>query len=597
MVDRSIYTPEYLKAQAPTFFSIARDARSLGSLRERLAALIHQMRFDTFHEKEPSQDVRIIRVRDCAHFLQSILAMRSDHLAGFSVATAVRDIARNRPRPDLKPAFYADLLHLLLGVQGRGPGQSPADRVLVPSSLKGRDAAIERSRQLEALGKGMAQQIERYATGLDPETIERREGRRHRVLEALGGSESDWEDWRWHIRHVIRDPDLLAKMISLSERDYDAILEARARKVPFGLTPHHASLLDDEPSSRDRSVRFQVIPPRDYVEGLSRLRHDDPAMLDFMREEDTSPVDLITRRYPGICILKPVTTCPQVCVYCQRNWEIEDAMDPAGIISAPLVEAALDWIDAHPAISEVLMTGGDPFILSNKRLQAMLDRLAAMPHVERIRIGTRTPVTLPMRITENLADLLAMYHDPGRREVAIVTHCQHAYEVTPRTIEAVSRLRRRQISVYNQQVYTFFNSRRFETCALRRAMRQAGIDPYYTFNMKGKDEMKAYRVPIARLLQEQKEEARLMPGMARTDEAVFNVPGQGKNYLRARQHRNLLSILPNGARVYEFHPWEKNITTAIEPYVGPDLPILDYLDRLESIGEDPDDYDTIWYYF
>jgi lysine 2,3-aminomutase len=128
-------------------------------------------------------------------------------------------------------------------------------------------------------------------------------------------------------------------------------------------------------------------------------------------------------------------------------------------------------------------------------------------------------------------------------------------------------------------------------------LRKAGIDPYYIFNMKGKDEMRAYRVPIARLLQEQKEEARLLPGMSRTDEAVFNVPGQGKNYLRARQHRNLLSILPNGSRVYEFHPWEKNITTTIEPYVGTDVPILEYLSRLEGIGEEASDYQTIWYYF
>ena len=109
--------------------------------------------------------------------------------------------------------------------------------------------------------------------------------------------------------------------------------------------------------------------------------------------------------------------------------------------------------------------------------------------------------------------------------------------------------------------------------------------------------MRDYRVPIARLLQEQKEEARLLPGLSRTDEAVFNVPGLGKNYLRARQSRNLLSLLPDGSRVYEFHPWEKNITRAIETYVGTDVSILEYLERLEAIGEDVKRYQTIWYYY
>jgi lysine 2,3-aminomutase len=206
-------------------------------------------------------------------------------------------------------------------------------------------------------------------------------------------------------------------------------------------------------------------------------------------------------------------------------------------------------------------------------------------------------VTCPMRITADLVSLLARYREPGRREVCIVTHVQHVYEITPETVAAVGRIRSQQISVYNQMVYTFHVSRRFEASALRRLLRLVGIDPYYTFNTKGKDEMQAYRVPIARLMQEQKEEARMLPGMARTDEAVYNVPGAGKNYLRARQHRNLLSILPNGARVYEFHPWEKNITEVLQPYVGLDVPILDYLERLEAHGEDPAAYQTIWYYF
>ncbi|MBW1872827.1 MAG: KamA family radical SAM protein, partial [Deltaproteobacteria bacterium] len=146
------------------------------------------------------------------------------------------------------------------------------------------------------------------------------------------------------------------------------------------------------------------------------------------------------------------------------------------------------------------------------------------------------------------------------------------------------------------QVYTFFTSRRFEAARLRMLLRRIGIDPYYTFVTKGKEETGDYRMPVARLLQEQKEEARLLPGIRRTDEVVYNVPRLGKNHIRAYQHRNLLSIEPNGVRVYEFHPWEKNIIQR-DNYIGGDVQILDYLNRLAAIGEDPYDYRSIWYYY
>ena len=101
-----------------------------------------------------------------------------------------------------------------------------------------------------------------------------------------------------------------------------------------------------------------------------------------------------------------------------------------------------------------------------------------------------------------------------------------------------------------------------------------GVTPYYTFNTKGKEETDDYRVPIARLLQEQQEEARLVPGTVRTDEIVFNVPRLGKNYLRAGQNRDMIAILPNGRRVYGFHPWEKRMAL-MDTYVYTDVAIDD----------------------
>ncbi len=98
-------------------------------------------------------------------------------------------------------------------------------------------------------------------------------------------------------------------------------------------------------------------------------------------------------------------------------------------------------------------------------------------------------------------------------------------------------------------------------------------------------------------MQEQKEEARLLPGLSRTDEAVYNVPGLRKNYLRAVQHRDLIAIKGDGPRLYEFHPWENNISRHLTTYISEDIPILEYLQPLDSLGEDTGDYDSIcWYY-
>jgi len=153
--------------------------------------------------------------------------------------------------------------------------------------------------------------------------------------------------------------------------------------------------------------------------------------MDFMLERDTSPIEGITRRYPGIVILKPVLTCPQICVYCQRNWEIEDVYSSNAAISKDKLEKALKWIEDTPEIHEVLITGGDPLILSNAKIEHMMYRISRMKHVERIRIGTRTPVTLPQRITDSFVRDINHFHNPGKREVIIITHVEHPYEITP----------------------------------------------------------------------------------------------------------------------------------------------------------------------
>ncbi|HOX43246.1 MAG TPA: KamA family radical SAM protein [Myxococcota bacterium] len=572
---------------------LAREA-PLEAVRQATLERVNRLHFETYSGDQSLHDLDLIVVRDCARAWRGLLHPRSERLAGLSVLQALVDTARGAARDDLAPGFWAEVCHLVRGIEGRERLHS-ADSLEMPPGLAGRDAARHRSLELDRLGRELDARIGRYEHGLAPAALERRASRARDVQRALGATPRQWSDWRWQVRHVARTSAELARVAPLSADERAAIDRAEAGKVPFGVTPYYASLLDAAlDGGRDRALRAQVIPPADYLDVLcsaeARVAHD------FMQEADTSPADLVTRRYAGVAILKPYNTCPQICVYCQRNWEIEAPMARGAMARPDVLSAAIAWLGDHPAIHDVLVTGGDPLVLSDSRLEALLDRLAAIPHVERIRIGSRTPVTLPMRFTPALARLLGSYRQPGRRELCLVTHVEHPYEITPELVAAVDRLRRRGISVYNQLVFTFHVSRRFEAAALRRLLRRCGLDPYYTFNAKGKEETASYRVPIARLVQEQKEEARLMPGLTRTDEPVFNVPGLGKNPLNAWQHRDLISIAPDGSRLYEFHPWEKKIAPQ-RTYVARDVPILSYLRRLEAIGEDLAEYRGIWYYF
>jgi lysine 2,3-aminomutase len=260
------------------------------------------------------------------------------------------------------------------------------------------------------------------------------------------------------------------------------------------------------------------------------------------------------------------------------------------------IDKAIDFYAEHEHLMDILITGGDPLVMSNTMIEHIIKRLAEIPHMQSIRIATRMPITVPQKLTEDLCEIFGKYFEEGKQSICMVTHFEHPYEITMDTAKAIKRVRKQGLHVYNQQVFTFANSRRFETAALRIAMKLIGVDPYYTFNMKGKSEIEEYAVPVARILQERKEEARLLPGIMRTDEPVFNVPFLGKNHLRAWQDHELIAIQPNGSRVYSFHPWEKNIDQ-IKPYLYSDIPIKGYLDQLSGRGEDPEEYNSIWYYY
>ncbi len=576
---------------------ILADSPTLGVARKRLFGYLAAQEEGLLNHNYDVHPLEWSTTLDSLRVLRRVFSVRNEEVSGFSALNLLYNAARGITRDeDLQPGFKQEFRHLLRAAAGRARLHAEIEPT-APRQLKGREAALARSEALDRLADYAAGWLERYPTGLDPAVVRRRAANRERIRAALGATEEQWDDYRWQLRHVIRNARALARLVRLTNEEAAAIEAARAGGVPFGVTPHYVSLMDYNASRTfDHSVRAQVIPSPHYVHRLRDCRARGEHSLDFMLEGDTSPVDLVTRRYPRIAILKPYNTCAQICVYCQRNWEIAEPLAPGAAADKPRLDAAMDWFRAHPAVTEVLVTGGDPLVPGTGFIERVLEQLAAIDHIERIRIGSRVFVTVPQRITRRLADTIARFHEPGRREVVIVTHIQHVYEVTGETVRAVQEFRQRGIAVYNQMVYTREVSRRFEAAALRRLLRLAGVDPYYTFNTKGKEETSDFRVPIARLLQEQKEEARQMSGMVRTDEAVFNLPGLGKNYVRAAQHHDVIMILADGRRVYEFHPWEKRISLA-STYIETDVGIWEYLEWLKERGEKRRDYRSIWYYY
>jgi lysine 2,3-aminomutase len=273
MINISKFNPTYIQAEAPEIFTIAKNLSDVDELRASLSRLANDMMFETFDDYDSFSEGSVIRVRDCAKVMIRLMTRRSEDMANFSVAQSVMDIAHEKKRADLTPAFYAELLYLLLGLQGRGPGTTLADLHLIPSRFENREAALERSRQLDELHVEVQWRLSKFTSGLDNESIKRRKERRLRLLDAVQGSESDWNDWKWHIQHILRDADEIARLLNLSKSEYNAIKMARKNKIPFGITPYYLSLMDDQPEDgRDRAIRAQVIPSGFYVEKMAEAQ-------------------------------------------------------------------------------------------------------------------------------------------------------------------------------------------------------------------------------------------------------------------------------------------------------------------------------------
>jgi lysine 2,3-aminomutase len=282
-----------------------------------------------------------------------------------------------------------------------------------------------------------------------------------------------------HPTMTIRNSDGLieAGLLDPSDRTW---IDAVATRYAVGLTPTMRALIEapDDPIAR------QFIPdPGELI----TAPHESA---DPIGDDKFSPVKGVVHRYPDRALLKPLLLCPVYCRFCFRR---EHVGPDGGILTPAELEAAYAWFAAHPAVREVILTGGDPLLLSPRRLAEIIARLSALPHVETLRIHTRVPTTDPARIDDEVAGALAT-----DRSLWLVLHANHAREFTVEARAALTRLRRAGIPLLGQSVLLRgVNDSSAALEALFRAMVAAGIKPYYLHQLDAAPGTARFHVPIA----------------------------------------------------------------------------------------------------
>ncbi|SMB92351.1 glutamate 2,3-aminomutase [Thermanaeromonas toyohensis ToBE] len=290
--------------------------------------------------------------------------------------------------------------------------------------------------------------------------------RKEKIKKYFGASEAEWRDWRWQLRHRVTSVEVLRELIPLSKEEEEAI-RAVGKVYRWAVSPYYLSLMGDEP---DCPIRRQALPSRPEIE--DKLGIPDP-----MAEELTSPAPCITRRYPDRLIINVTNQCAMYCRHCQRRRNIGEVDRTR---SREELEQALDYIRSNPEIRDVLITGGDALMLSDQVLDWLLTELDRIPHVEIKRIGTRTPVTLPQRITPALCRILAK-HPP----IYLNTQFNHPREITEEAKEACDRLVQAGIVLGNQSVLLKgVNNHPFIMRKLNQELLRIRVRPYYLFHAK-----------------------------------------------------------------------------------------------------------------
>lgn len=485
--------------------------------------------------------------------------------------------------------------------------------------------------------------------------------------EKLGWVSRWWGEARFHLSMAVKSATELNRMLdgTLSGETLRIYQQAQEKGIPVFVTPYYLSLLN--PTGKgydDAAIRSYVIYSSRLVETFGGIRAWERE--DIVEEGKPNVAGWllpgghnIHRRYPEVAILIPDTmgrACGGLCASCQRmydfqsrrlNFELEK-LKPKENWNTRL-RKLMDYFEHDTQIREILITGGDALMSRNATLRNILDAVCKMAvrkrqanlsrpdgekyaELQRVRLGTRLPVYLPMRVDDELLDILRDFRqkavEAGITQLFVQTHFQSPLEVTPESREAIRRILSTGWAVTNQLVYNVAASRRGHTAKLRKVLNSLGVICYYTFTVKGFEENYEVFAPNARSLQESAEEkawGRLAPEAEHdflesldgapnkavavrqfcaahdvpflaTDRSVLNLPGIGKSMSFA-----LVGVDAKGRRILRFdHDRTRRHSPIIdrvhEVYIRENKPVYRYLLQLQDMGEDMGEYETLWAY-
>ena len=293
--------------------------------------------------------------------------------------------------------------------------------------------------------------------------------------------EEKWNDWRWQLSHRLNTTEEIGKVIPLTESETKALNSTGLFRVD--VTPYFISLIN--PDDPDDPVRKQVIPRADELQAFTAM------MEDSLSEDRHSPVPGLVHRYPDRVLMLVTTQCASYCRYCTRARIVGD---PSAQFSRAEFELQIDYLKRTPQVRDVLLSGGDPLVLAPKVLEEILSRLSEIPHIEILRIGSRVPVFMPMRVTDELCDMLQKYHP-----LWLNIHVNHPNEITKELAEACDRMSRAGIPLGNQSVLLAgINDNVHIQRQLVQSLIRMRVRPYYLYQCDLVEGVGHFRTPVAK---------------------------------------------------------------------------------------------------
>ncbi len=295
----------------------------------------------------------------------------------------------------------------------------------------------------------------------------------------------NWKDWKWQLRHLVRSIAMFERLLEIRLDDADKEkLEETIQRFPLAITPYYLSLIDTTDYKNDPIFK-QAFP------SVSELLVGEFEMRDPLHEEKDSPVPWITHRYPDRVLFQVCGICSMYCRHCTRKRKVGDEAATPG---RDEIRLGIEYIKKTPSIRDVLLSGGDPFLMADDDIDWILAEIQSIPHVEVIRIGTRTPVVLPYRITDGLLSILKKHHP-----LWVNTHFNHPREITESARQALGKMADAGIPLGNQTVLLAgVNDSPAIIKKLVHKLVQNRVRPYYLYQCDLAEGLKHFRTPVGK---------------------------------------------------------------------------------------------------